>query len=343
MEGPLMTVAADAAGMTAVASEIMNCQRAIRSAIENQLESDPYVIVLGEDVADPPGGVIGTTKGLSSRFGAHRVRATPIAEQTIIGTAIGAALAGYRPIAEIMFCDFLAVCADQVANHAAKLRYMSGGRTSVPMTITTFVAGGRFGAQHTQSLEAWFMHTPGIKVVYPSNPYDAKGLLTSCIADDDPCLFIQPLSTMFSIKQEVPVGSFRVPLGSASVVRSGSDLTIVSYGAMVSEAVGAAATLEQEGIDAEIIDLRSLVPLDIDAVIASVSRTKRLIVTHTATEFCGPGAEIAAQVGSALFGQLLAPVVRLGGPYAPMPFSPHLVFHPGQADLVRASRALLER
>jgi pyruvate/2-oxoglutarate/acetoin dehydrogenase E1 component len=318
----------------------MNCQRAIRSAIENMLDADERVLVLGEDVADPPGGVIGTTKGLSTRFGTDRVRATPIAEQAIVGAAVGAALGGYRPIAEIMFCDFLAVCADQVMNHAAKLRYMSGGRTGVPITITTFVAGGRFGAQHTQSLEGWFMHMPGMKVVMPSNPYDAKGLLTSCIEDDDPCLFIQPLSLMFNVKQDVPVDAYRIPLGQAATCRRGDDLTIVTYGSLVPEALKAAETLAEAGVEAEVIDLRSLMPLDIETVLASAARTKRVLVAHTSTEFCGPGAEISSQIHEELFGELAAPVQRLGGPYSPMPFSPALPFYPEAADIAAAARRL---
>ena len=324
-------------------TEVMNCQRAIRSALEDQLEADSRVLVLGEDVADPPGGVIGTTKGLSTRFGRHRVRATPIAEQAIVGAAIGAALAGYRPVAEIMFCDFLAVTADQVGNHAAKLRYMSGGQTPVPITITTFVAGGRFGAQHTQSLEAWFMQTPGIKVVMPSNPYDAKGLLTACIEDDDPCLFIQPLALMFNLKQEVPTTPYSIPLGVASVPRAGTDVTVIAHGSQVAAALEAADTLAGEGVSAEVVDLRSLVPLDMNTVLASASKTGRVIVTHSATEFCGPGAEISSQIHEALFDELKAPVVRLGGPYAPMPFAPELEYHPVASDLVAAARKLVRR
>ena len=326
---------------SAVAVQQMNCQRAIRSALDNQLEADGRVLVLGEDVADPPGGVIGTTKGLSTKFGADRVRATPIAEQAIVGAAIGASLVGYRPVAEIMFCDFLAVCADQVANHAAKLRYMSGGETSVPITITTFVAGGRFGAQHTQSLEGWFMQIPGIKIVMPSNPYDAKGLLISCIRDDDPCLFIQPLSLMFTGKQDVPVNPYTVPLGVAAVPREGTDLSIITYGYLVPEALKAADTLAADGISVEVVDLRSLVPLDIDTVLRSVGKTRRAIVTHGTTEFAGPGAELSAQIHEALFDRLTAPVMRVGGPYAPMPFSLDLPFLPAGEDLVRAARKLV--
>ena len=320
----------------------MSCQRAINSALAYEMEADETVLVIGEDIADPPGGVIGTTKGLSTRFGTDRVLATPIAEQAIIGAAIGAAIGGYRPVAEIMFCDFLAVCADQFANHAAKLRYMSGGRTGVPMTVMTVVAGGRFGAQHTQSLEAWFMHVPGIKVAMPSNPADAKGLLLSCIRDDDPCLFIQPLALMFNPKEPVPAGDHRVPLGQAAIRRQGRDVTLVAYGSQVPVALSAAEALAVEGVDAEVIDLRSLLPLDLATVLTSVAKTRRAIVTHTATEFLGPGAEISAQIHEQLFGQLAAPVVRLGAAFSPIPFSPELQVFPRDGDLVRAARTVLE-
>ena len=319
-------------------TESMNCQRAVRSAMENALDADQRVLVLGEDVADPPGGVIGTTKGLSTQFGPHRVRATPIAEQAIIGAAIGASLAGYRPVAEIMFCDFLAVCADQIANHAAKLRYMSGGETPVPITVTTFVAGGRFGAQHTQSLETWFMHTPGMKVVMPSNALDAKGLLSSCIADDDPCLFIQPLALMFAPKIDVPFDRYTVPLGKAATLRDGKDVTIVSYGVQVPEALAAADALAEEGIRAEVLDLRSLVPLDMETVLTSAGRTGRVVITHGATEFCGPGAEIATQIYDEMFDGLKAPVARVAAPYAPMPFAPKISFLPTGQDIAAAAR-----
>jgi len=327
-------------GTVTGATEAMNCQRAMRSAMANQLAVNEKVLIMGEDIADPPGGPLGTTKGLSLEFGAHRVRATPIAEQAIIGAAIGASMAGYRPIAEIMFCDFLAVCLDQIANHAAKLRYMSGGRTGVPITINTFVAGARFGAQHTQSLEGWLMHTPGIKVVMASNPYDAKGLLTSCILDDDPCVFIQSIPLLFAAKQDVPVDAYTVPLGQASIPRAGEDLSIVTYGSQVPIALGAAEALSAEGIEAEVVDLRSLVPLDVDTVLGSAAKTRRVIVTHTSTEFAGPGAELSSQIHEALYGDLAAPVARLGSPYAPMPFAPALPFLAGQDDLVKAARAL---
>jgi pyruvate/2-oxoglutarate/acetoin dehydrogenase E1 component len=318
----------------------MTCQQAINSALDGEMRLDDSVIIIGEDIADPPGGVIGTTKGLSTTYGTDRVLATPIAEQAIIGAAIGASLGGYRPVAEIMFFDFLAVCADQFANHAAKLRYMSGGRTGVPITVMTVVAAGRFGAQHTSSIESWFMHVPGLKVVMPSSPWDTKGLLTSCIRDDDPCLFVQPLAMMFAPKQEIPVEPYTVPIGVASVLREGGDVTIVTYGSQVPGAMAAASTLADDGIDVEVIDLRTLLPLDMETVVRSARKTRRVIVAHNATEFLGPGAEISSQLHEQLWGELAAPVERLGGPFCPIPFSPDLNVFPSDSDLVRAARRL---
>ncbi|MCA1841803.1 MAG: alpha-ketoacid dehydrogenase subunit beta, partial [Actinobacteria bacterium] len=232
---------------------------AMNSALDLALAADPKVILLGEDIADPSGGVFKVTKGLSTRHGRDRVRDTPIAEQSILGAAIGAALAGYRPVAEVMFFDFLTVAMDQLVNHAAKFRYLSGGQHPVPITVRTVVGNSRFGAQHSQSLEAWFMHTPGIKVAFPSTPSDAKGLLASCVFDDDPCLFIEHVGLHYSQKEQVPSGEHRVPLGEAVVRRPGDDVTVVSYGAQMPGVLAAAETLAGEGISVEVIDLRSLV------------------------------------------------------------------------------------
>jgi acetoin:2,6-dichlorophenolindophenol oxidoreductase subunit beta len=322
-------------------TEKMSMAQAMRSALAGALADDPSVILLGEDIADPAGGVFKVTAGLSTEFGKDRVRATPIAEQAIVGAAIGAAIGGLRPVAEVMFFDFMTVCMDQVVNHAAKLRYMSGGRTPVPITIRTIVGGGRFGAQHTQSLEALFMHIPGLKVVMPSTAADAKGLLTSCIADDDPCLFIEHMGLIFTQKEQVPVGHHEVPLGVAAVRRHGDDLTIVTYGAQILPTLLAAARLAEEGINAEVIDLRSLVPLDLQTVLGSVSRTKRVLITHAATQFCGPGAEVAARISEELFGELRAPVARLGGRYVPNPFSSALEALPTADEIVDVSRQLV--
>jgi pyruvate/2-oxoglutarate/acetoin dehydrogenase E1 component len=299
----------------------MTMAEAINNALDLAMAKDDSVIVLGEDIEDPVGGVMKATKGLSTRYGRGRVRNTPIAEQAIIGAAIGAGLNGMRPVAEIMLMDFFAVCMDQVANHAAKLRYMSGGRTNVPITMRTAVGGGRGnGAQHSQSLEAWMMGTPGLKVVVPSTAREAKGLLTSCIFDDDPCVFMESMELLFGPKDPVPTGELAIPLGVADVKRSGADLTVVTYGRMVPKVLRVAEQLSAD-VDVEVVDLRTLVPLDLVTVLESAARTRRLLVVHAATQFCGPGAEIAAVASRELFGTLAAPVERLGAQYAPIPFA----------------------
>lgn len=318
---------------------------AITDALDVALGRDPRVVLFGEDVVDPAGGVLKATYGLSTKHGLDRVRSTPIAESAIVGAAIGAALAGMRPVAEIMINDFLEVCMDQVANHAAKLRYMSGGRTSVPLTIRTVTAGfvGSFGAQHSQSLEAWLTHTPGLKVVYPSTGYEAKGLLLACIEDDDPCIFFEPARCYFT-PGPVPEGYYTIPLGVADIKRPGKDLTIVTYGWTVPEALAAADTLAKEGIDAEVLDLRSLVPLDRPAILESVGRTKRALIAHSAVEFGGFGAELATQIHGALHGQLKKPVARVGARYTPVPFSQALegLHFPTAARIADTARALVK-
>jgi pyruvate/2-oxoglutarate/acetoin dehydrogenase E1 component len=329
--------------MTATATEeTTTLVGAVNQALVEAMAADPKVILLGEDIADPAGGVMTATKGLSTQFGTDRVRATPIAEQAIVGAAIGASLGGYRPVAEVMLMDFFAVCMDQVANHAAKLRYMSGGRTNVPITIRTAVGGGRqFSAQHSQSLEAWMMHIPGLKVAVPSTPRDAKGLLTSCIFDDDPCIHMESLMALFT-PGPVPTGPFSIPLGVADVKREGSDVTIVTWGWQVQESLGAAEALAAEGVSVEVVDLRTLVPLDEAAIFTSVAKTKRLLVVHAATQFAGPGAEIAAMVQKALWGELAGPVERLGAAYAPIPFAAELerALYPNRETIADAIRKM---
>jgi len=289
---------------------------AFNDALHIAMAQDESVIMLGEDIADPASGVVGISRGLSTKFG-DRVRSTPIAEQAIFGACVGAAIAGLKPVGELLMMDFLPVAMDQMINHAAKARYMSGGRTSVPLTMMTLVGAGN-GAQHSQSTEAWLMHTPGIKVCYPSNPADAKGLLLSCIFDPDPCVFIHSMLNIF-VPGEMPEGDYRVPFGLASILRTGSDLTIIAYGPATADAVKAAAILAERGISAEVIDLRSLVPLDGTTVLESVAKTKRAIVVHRATDFMGPAAEISAWLHTRLFGRLKAPVERVAGAYAPVP------------------------
>jgi pyruvate/2-oxoglutarate/acetoin dehydrogenase E1 component/TPP-dependent pyruvate/acetoin dehydrogenase alpha subunit len=312
-------------------------REAIKGALDLALTRDPEVFLLGEDIADTAGGgVFNMTSGLSTRHGLRRVRNTPIAEEAIVGAAIGAALAGMKPIAEVMFMDFLGVCFDQLANHAAKLRYMSGGRTTVPMVLRVNMVGGTpLGAQHSQSLEALLMHTPGLKVVYPSTAYDAKGLLLACIEDEDPCVFIEANSLMMK-KTPVPEGHYTVPLGEAVTRRVGSDVTILSWGRMMGDALKAAEVLqESDGISAEVLDLRSLVPLDEDAILSSVAKTRRAVVVHEAVRTGGPGAEISSRIHEHLHGELLAPVRRVTAPDSPVPASRGLVsaFYPN-ADTV---------
>ncbi len=303
--------------------KVMSMGEAVCQTLGLALEADPNVFLLGEDIADPAGGVFKTSAGLSTKFGRSRVRPTPISEQAIIGAATGAALVGMRPVAEIMFCDFAGVCMDQITNHAAKQRYMSGAATHVPMTIRMLVGGGigGFGAQHSQSIEAWLLHTPGLKVVYPSTPTEAKGLLTSCIFDEDPCVHLESMMLTFGTREEVPLGDYRIPLGVARLRRPGTDISLITYGWQVPQCLKAAEALEAEGISAEVIDLRSLLPLDYHRVLDSVKKTRRALVVHAATEFCGLGAEIASTINEELFTTLKAPASRLGADYAPIAYS----------------------
>ncbi len=296
-------------------------QQAITAALAEAMENDPKVLVFGEDVADREGGgVSGTTRGLSTRF-PHRVRSTPISEQAIIGAAIGAAMAGYKPVAEIMLMNFTTVAMDMIVNHAAKLRFMSGGQSQVPIVIRTMTgAGYQTAGQHADFLEAWFCHTAGIKVVAPSCPADFKGLMLSCIADPDPCLFIESGQAMRT-PGEMAADQGPIPLGKARIVREGTDVTIVSYSMQLIRCQKAVETLAEEGISAELIDLRTVSPWDKQAVLASARKTGRLIVAHEALRAFGVGAEIAATVEEELFGKLKAPVRRLGAPFCAVPFA----------------------
>lgn len=294
---------------------------ALNEALSEALESDPRVFLLGEDLADPASGVSHVTSGLSTKHGRDRVLDTPISEAAIAGAAIGAALEGELPIAEIMIMDFIGIALDQIANIAAKARFMSAGRTPCPVTIRTATFGGiGSGATHSQSLEAWFMHIPGIKVIVPSTPADAKGLLKAAIFDPDPCLFVET-TACYGIRGEVPTGDYTIEIGRADIKRPGSDATVITYGRGVFEALQAAERLAAEGVDVEVLDLRTLVPLDMPTVLESVSRTRRAVITHFAVEFAGPGAEVAARLNAELFGQLAAPVARVGGRFRPIPSS----------------------
>lgn len=321
--------------------ETMTMAAALNSGFHVAMEYNDKIVVLGEDVADPIGGVFKTSKGLSTKFGEHRVRATPISEQAIAGAAVGLALGGYRPVAEIMFFDFITLAMDQVLNHAAKLRYMTGGTTTAPILVTTTIGSSHFGAQHAQSLEAWFMHTPGINVLYPSSPSDAKGLLTAALESPDPSLLIQHSGLLYSGKEEVPTGRHVVPLGTARTLRDGSDVTLITYGTQVSVCLEAAELLAADGIEAEVIDLRTLVPLDLHTIEASVERTRRAVVVHEATEFVGPGGEIASRLNERLFNELLAPVLRVGAAYTPVPFSKSLSGYPTVEKVIAKVKSTL--
>ncbi len=299
----------------------MNMVQAINDALASEMRRDDRVVVLGEDVGKV-GGVFRVTAGLYDEFGEDRVLDTPLAEGGIIGTAIGMALYGMRPVPEIQFADFIFPAFDQIVSEAAKMRWRSGGEYSCPMVIRTPVGGGiRGGLYHSQSPEALFIHTAGLKVVCPSNPYDAKGLLLASIRDEDPVLFLEPKRVYRAVKMDVPEGDYEVPLGKAKVVREGSDVTIVSWGAMVYEALAAADTAAAEGVDAELIDLRTLWPLDVDTIVESVKKTGRLVVVHEAPKACGFGAEVVQLVNEKAFLHLEAPPARVTGWDTPFPYS----------------------
>ncbi|MEP7349456.1 MAG: alpha-ketoacid dehydrogenase subunit beta [Sphingorhabdus sp.] len=318
---------------------------ALNRALHDAMADDPKILVLGEEVGDKEeGGITGVTKGLSTKFGTTRVKSTPISEQAIIGAAIGASLKGFRPVAEIMLMNFVTVAMDMIVNHAAKLRFMSGGQTHVPMVIRTMTGTGfGSGGQHCDYLESWFAHTAGLKVVAPSNPADGYGLLRSAIEDDDPVIFIENLPTYWT-PGPAPVPGSRVPLGKAAIARQGSDLTIVAYSRSVLEALGAAQIVAEKGISVEVVDLRTISPWDRETVIASATKTGRVLLVHEAVRKHGIGAEIAADLNEVLFGKLKAPIRRLGAPFAPVPFSKPLedAFAPNAARIADAIVSLMK-
>jgi pyruvate dehydrogenase E1 component beta subunit len=307
------------------------------------MRADPQVIVLGEDVAE--GGPYGGTAGLADEFGPQRVLNTPISEGAVCGVAIGAAQAGLKPVVEIMFIDFVTLALDQLVNQAAKAHFMSGGQLTVPLVLRTQGgAGQRSGAQHSQSLEAWLTHVPGLKVVMPATAADAAGLLTSAIADPNPVVFIENKSLYFR-REEIPDEPPAVELGRAHVARRGADVTIIATSRMVGEALDAAGALAAEhGIEAEVIDPRTLIPLDIDTLGESVRQTGRAVVAHEAVTVGGFGAEIAAQMGDVAFDSLHAPIARVGAPFTPVPVSPPLedAYRPGADEIAAAVRAVVE-
>ncbi|MGA9025343.1 MAG: alpha-ketoacid dehydrogenase subunit beta [Steroidobacteraceae bacterium] len=333
----------------------MNMVQALNSAMDIMLGRDPSVVLMGEDIGYF-GGVFRTTEGLQRKYGEHRVLDTPIAEGGIVGAAIGMAVNGLRPVAEIQFADYIYPGFDQIVSELARLRYRSAGDFTAPVTIRTPCGGGiRGGQTHSQSPEAMFTHVSGLKVVMPSNPHDAKGLLITAIEDDDPVIFFEPkrlyngpfdgdpnkpaVPWSTHPKGEVPEGHYTVPLGRADIVRAGAQLSIITYGTMVYVAQAAAAALE---LDAEIIDLRSLVPLDVDAICSSVKKTGRCVVAHEATRLSGFGAEIAAIVQEECFWHLEAPIQRAAGWDTPYPHAFEWEYFPGQARLAAAIRAAME-
>jgi 2-oxoisovalerate dehydrogenase E1 component beta subunit len=299
----------------------MNMVQAINDALASEMRRDERVVVLGEDVGKV-GGVFRVTAGLYDEFGADRVLDTPLAEGGIIGTAIGMALYGMRPVPEIQFADFIFPAFDQIVNEAAKMRYRSGGQYTCPMVIRTPYGGGiRGGHYHSQSPEALFAHVAGLKVVVPSNPYDAKGLLVSAIRDEDPVLFLEPKRVYRAARGEVAEGLYEVPLGEAARVREGADVTLLAWGAVLHDVRAAADDAASEGIDCEVLDLRTLVPLDLDAVLRSVRKTGRCVVVHEAQKTCGFGAELAARIQEEALDALEAPVVRITGYDTPFPYA----------------------
>ncbi|HEX9399767.1 MAG TPA: alpha-ketoacid dehydrogenase subunit beta [Anaeromyxobacter sp.] len=319
---------------------VLNVIQAVNDALRVEMRRDPDVVVLGEDVGSF-GGVFRATQGLQQEFGADRVIDTPLAEGGIVGTAVGMALYGLRPVPEIQFADFIYPAFDQIVNEVAKYRYRSGGQFSCPIVIRTPYGGGiKGGHYHSQSPEAHFVHTAGLKVVVPSNPRDAKGLLISAIRDPDPVLFMEPKRVYRAAKGEVPAGEYAIPLGQAAVTREGGQVTLVAWGAMWHEADQAAREAAGEGIDCEVVDLRSLQPLDLDTIVASVSKTGRAIVIHEAPRTCGFGAELVALIQERCFLHLEAPIARVTGFDTPFPYSLEMEYLPRSPRILKAIREI---
>jgi pyruvate/2-oxoglutarate/acetoin dehydrogenase E1 component len=315
---------------------------AISEAIREEMARDDRVFLMGEDVG-VLGGAFAATKGVFQQFGENRVKDTPISETAIIGFALGAAMAGMRPIAEIMRVDWMTICMDEIINQTAKMHYMTGGRPEVAVVIRATAEGGiGLGAQHSQSFETWFVHVPGLKVVIPSTPYDVKGLLKSAIRDPDPVIFLEP-GVLYGVSGPVPEEDYTIPLGKADVKREGKDVTVVAWGTLVPKALNAARTLSGEGIEVEVIDPRSLRPLDIDAIIESVEKTGKLVVAHEAMKTCGVGAEIAALVQERAFDHLDAPIQRVATPDVIIPVNRTLerFVLPQEDNVIAAVKSIL--
>ena len=318
--------------------------KAFNEGMHQIMAADPDVFLSGEDVAGY-GGVFHMFDGLLTEFGDRRVKDTPIAEQAIIGLGVGAAARGLRPVCDLMFMDFIGVAMDQIFNQAAKMKYMFGGAVSVPLTITTAGGGGMSAAaQHSQSLEAWLAHIPGLKVAMPASAYDAKGLIIGAVRDDNPTIVVLN-KKMLGVKGLVPEEMYEIPMGVANVVREGADVTVIAIGRMVIEAAKAAEELAAGGLSVEIIDPRTVQPLDIETIITSVKKTNRVLIVHEAVEFGGIGAEISSQIQEAAFDYLDAPVSRLAAPFAPVPYAPILesAYMPDASRIAARARALVER
>ncbi|QUH19392.1 alpha-ketoacid dehydrogenase subunit beta [Alkaliphilus sp. B6464] len=315
--------------------------QATLEAMSEEMKRDNRVFVMGEDIARQ-GGIFGQFKGLADEFGADRVRDTPISETAIMGAAVGAALAGMRPVADMHFADFMGVCMDEIFNQMAKVRYMFGGQCTVPVVVRAPDGiANRAAAQHSQSIEAWFLHMPGVKVVAPSNPADAKGLLKAAIRDDNPIIYFEN-KILYREKGPVPEGEYIVPIGKANVAKEGKDVTIISYSIMMKKAFEAAEILAKEGIEAEVIDLRTISPFDKETILESVKKTHRLVIIHEAVKQGGVGAEISAFVAEEAIDYLDAPILRFGAPFVPVPFSPPLedAYKMKTSDIVEGIRKM---
>ena len=322
---------------------MLSYPEALNEALDQEMLRDDRVFLMGEDVG-ATGGIFGVSKGLMERYGAERVRDTPISEATFVGCGVGAAIAGMRPVVEIQIFDFVALTMDMLVNQAAKFRFMLGGKPSVPLVVRGPQGGGiRLAAQHSQSLEAWFTHVPGLVVAAPSTPYEAKGLLVAAIRDDNPVVFLEQKLLYLGGNGPVPEELYAIPLGKADIKRAGTDVTVVATSAMVPRALSAATVLERDGISVEVVDPRTLQPLDEEAILASVRKTNRLLIVHEAWVRGGFGAEVAAMVVDKAFDYLDAPVARLGAPHTPMPYNDRLELEviPSQERIVEAIRALL--
>ncbi|MBT7714778.1 MAG: alpha-ketoacid dehydrogenase subunit beta [Deltaproteobacteria bacterium] len=313
---------------------------AVNEAINEEMERDENVVLIGEDIAGP-GGAFGATRGLLERHGPRRVLDTPISEAGFVSLATGAAMCGLRPIVEIMFMDFTTVCMDSIVNQLAKIRYMSAGQYCLPVVLRTPAGGGlNAAAQHSQCLEAWFAHVPGLKVVMPATPYDVKGLIKSAVRDDNPVLVIEHKG-LYAGKGSVPEEEILVPLGKAEIKREGSDVTVVATSRMVHDSLEAACIMAEEGVSVEVLDLRSIQPWDKDAVFNSVTKTHRLVVAHEAVKSFGIGGEIAATVVEEIMDELDAPIKRVGAPFIPVPYSLEQFYQPGPTHVVEAVRATM--